>query len=50
MDNRDHQSKKLDEAVEKTFPASDPVNVGNPTGTEPPAHPGRPSGAHRHQG
>jgi hypothetical protein len=39
MDNREHESKKLDEAVEKTFPASDPVNVGSPTGTEPPKRP-----------
>ena len=30
------QDKKLDQAVEKTFPASDPVTVGKPTGTEPP--------------
>jgi hypothetical protein len=28
------QSKKLDEAVDMTFPASDPINVGAPTGTE----------------
>ena len=39
MDNREHESKKLDKAVEKTFPASDPVNVGSPTGTEPPKRP-----------
>ncbi len=39
MDNREHESKKLDEAVEKTFPASDPFNVGRPTGTEPPKRP-----------
>ena len=29
------KTNKLDDAVEKTFPASDPVNVGTPTGTEP---------------
>jgi hypothetical protein len=29
-----NQDKRLDKAVEKTFPASDPVNVGKPTGTE----------------
>jgi hypothetical protein len=28
------QSKKLDKAVDMTFPASDPINVGAPTGTE----------------
>lgn len=39
MDNRKRKSDKLDEAVEKTFPASDPVNVGTPTGTEPPKRP-----------
>ncbi len=39
MNNREHESKKLDEAVEETFPASDPINVGRPTGTEPPKRP-----------
>lgn len=39
MDNRKRTSDKLDEAVEKTFPASDPVNVGKPTGTEPAKRP-----------
>lgn len=29
------QDKKIDDAVEKTFPASDPPATGNPTGTEP---------------
>src|SRR5687768_1745113 len=33
------QDKKLDKAVEKTFPASDPVTVGKPTGTEPAKRP-----------
>lgn len=33
------QDKKLDKAIEKTFPASDPVTVGKPTGTEPPKRP-----------
>ena len=32
----DHE---LDEALEHTFPASDPVSVGHPTGTEPPLRP-----------
>src|SRR5688572_25271060 len=29
------QDKKLDKAIDKTFPASDPVTVGKATGTEP---------------
>ena len=29
----------LDEALDDTFPASDPIAVGKPTGTEPPAAP-----------
>ncbi|HXF55774.1 MAG TPA: hypothetical protein VNK52_16795 [Hyphomicrobiaceae bacterium] len=29
----------LDQALESTFPASDPYSVGRPTGTEPPARP-----------
>ena len=33
------KSKKLDEAVENTIPASDPINVGTPTGTEPSGKP-----------
>jgi hypothetical protein len=33
------QDKKLDKAVEKTFPASDPVTVGRPTSTEPAKRP-----------
>jgi hypothetical protein len=33
------QDKKLDKAVEKSFPASDPVTVGKPTGTEPAKRP-----------
>ena len=39
MPEHDKTSKKLDDAVEKTFPASDPVNVGTPTGTEPSGKP-----------
>ena len=33
------QDKKLDKAIEKSFPASDPVTVGKPTGTEPAKRP-----------
>ncbi len=29
----------LDDALDDTFPASDPVAVGSPTGTEPPSAP-----------
>jgi hypothetical protein len=39
MPKDDKKSKKLDEAIEKTFPASDPVNVGTATGTEPSGKP-----------
>ena len=39
MPKDDKKSKKLDEAIERTFPASDPVNVGTPTGTEPSGKP-----------
>ena len=39
------REKKLDEAIEMTFPASDPIAVGNPTGTEAPPQPvGTPHG------
>jgi hypothetical protein len=34
-----NQDKKLDKAVDKTFPASDPITVGKPTGTEPATRP-----------
>jgi hypothetical protein len=30
---------RLDEALEETFPASDPFSVGRFTGTEPPSRP-----------
>jgi hypothetical protein len=33
------QDKKLDEAVDQTFPASDPAAVGKATSTEPPKRP-----------
>lgn len=34
--DRQHDEKLLDHAVEKTFPASDPVAPKHVTGTEPP--------------
>jgi hypothetical protein len=33
--DRHEREKKLDQAIEMTFPASDPIAVGRPTGTEP---------------
>jgi uncharacterized protein YbjT (DUF2867 family) len=33
------REKKLDQAIEMTFPASDPIAVGEPTGTEAPPQP-----------
>ena len=33
------KSRQLDEALEMTFPASDPTAVGDPTSTEPPRRP-----------
>lgn len=33
------REKKLDEANEQTFPASDPARHARPTSTEPPARP-----------
>lgn len=33
------KDKKVDEAVDMTFPASDPVAVGQATSTEPPKSP-----------
>jgi hypothetical protein len=42
-ENRSGRRKKLeaqlDEALEDTFPASDPFSVGRFTGTEPPSRP-----------
>ena len=38
--DRKEREKKLDQAIEMTFPASDPIAVGPPTGTE--AQEGRP--------
>ena len=39
MPERSKKSKKLDDAVDMTFPASDPFNVGTATGTEPSGKP-----------
>src|SRR5262245_26410258 len=33
------RESKLDQAIEMSFPASDPIAVGPPTGTEAPAQP-----------
>lgn len=35
IEKKAKQENKLDDAVEKTFPASDPVATGRPTSTEP---------------
>jgi hypothetical protein len=37
--DRRKQEAGLDEALEHTFPASDPFSVGQFTGTEPPSRP-----------
>ena len=34
-DARSRQEERLDEALSETFPASDPIAAGAPTGTEP---------------
>ena len=34
-DARSQQEERLDEALSETFPASDPIAAGVPTGTEP---------------
>jgi hypothetical protein len=36
---RDKQEAQLDEALDETFPASDPIATGHATSTEPPARP-----------
>lgn len=38
-DDRRKQEAGLDQALEQTFPASDPFSVGQFTATEPPARP-----------
>ena len=38
-DDRRKQEAGLDEALEQTFPASDPFSVGQFTATEPPSRP-----------
>ena len=35
--DRKERERKLDQAIEMTFPASDPIAMGHPTGTEAPA-------------
>ena len=40
-DDRKEREKKLDQAIEMTFPASDPIAVGRPTSTEASARPVR---------
>jgi hypothetical protein len=35
----EERERKLDQAIEMTFPASDPIAVGNQTGAESPAEP-----------
>jgi hypothetical protein len=37
--DREDRDRKLDQAIEMTFPASDPIAVGRPTSTEAPARP-----------
>jgi hypothetical protein len=37
--NKKEQEKKVDEAVDQTFPASDPTATGKATSTEPPGRP-----------
>jgi len=39
MSDDAHRSRKLDEALENTFPASDPVAISCGTSTEPPRSP-----------
>jgi hypothetical protein len=36
---KDDLERQLDQALAATFPASDPISVGQPTATEPPARP-----------
>jgi hypothetical protein len=36
---RDRLDEQLDQALVATFPASDPVAIGQPTGTEAPVQP-----------
>lgn len=38
-DDRQKGEKKLDQAIEMTFPASDPIAVASPTSTEEPMRP-----------
>jgi len=38
-ENKGAREKKIDDAIDKTFPASDPTATGHATGTEAPARP-----------
>jgi hypothetical protein len=38
-EDRRRLDERLDEALAETFPASDPIAVGHPTGTERPGRP-----------
>jgi hypothetical protein len=38
-ENAKNKQKKIDKALDMTFPASDPVASGKATGTEPPKRP-----------
>ena len=46
--DRKEREKKLDQAIEMTFPASDPIAVGRPTSTE--TQEGRPVSAKARSG
>lgn len=37
--DRKRQEEKIDEAIQETFPASDPTATGKATSTEPPKRP-----------
>jgi hypothetical protein len=37
--SKKHKERKIDKAVDMSFPASDAAAHGKPTGTEPPARP-----------
>jgi hypothetical protein len=38
-ENKKRKQKKIDKAIDMTFPASDPTAHGKPTSTEPPRRP-----------
>lgn len=45
---KSEMDRDLDAALEQTFPASDPLAVGQPTGAKPPPAPGEPLRQKRH--